>query len=250
MKIERYNARRRSGFQCGCLLLGVLALLPGLVGFLALTGGLIPLMFNLLGVQEVGQTDALLAAVTPPPSIVRTAAPAPRQATLSLGDYGVQTLYDDGASVTFDAGQDANGQDVMQVRLSESALMDLCVQRLPTCRTGDSRVRRIRLDLRPAGAIVRLDAYTGVYWQPVGVVLRLDAQDPRRVVVIGVDIDGVTYDADTLPLGLGAEISDLLRDLERESRAVLAAMTLNATGETLRLHALVVDNDALTIQMR
>lgn len=252
MRIERYGRRSRNrNSGCGCLLLTGFVIVGG-VGLLAFSGLLLPLILAISGVERVGSTDSLFEAeaVTVPTPVVQGDTNSPRQGTLSLGIYGQEIITSDGAGTILTTGNSTDGLTTATASFNEASLLVICENVTIVCRGGDSRLRNVRFDLRPGGAIIYADAFTGFYWQEIGVVMRLTSGGALSFEVVGVDIDGITYNPETLPMGLGDSIGDIIRDVEREGNTVLRQVVLTAGGEQYRLTAISIDDTTLTLTLR
>lgn len=253
MRIERYQ-RRRSTWSPGCVGILALGLALGVGGLIALiaSGGLVPVVLAITGVERVGSTDDLFAEAENPVGVpvVVNEEQAPRQYNVTLGSYGRETVYVDGADYDLTTGTNGNGRRVARASFSEGALLDLCAARTSICREGDNRLRNVQIDIRPGGAVIYADANAGVFWQRIGVVLQIDPVTGRTFRIAGVDVEGITYNPETLPFGLSESIGGLLRDIEREGNAILRQMSLSVNGDGLSLVQIEANDDALTITMQ
>lgn len=216
-------------------------------------GALTPVVLQLAGMRSLGSTDRLFDAVTPAPTVIIQGATNPQRVTIDLGNYGQEALNVDPAAYTFVTGSSDGGAQVAVATFTEQGLLDICIQRSAVCSGQADRYRNVRFDLRPGGMVVYADVNAGIIWQRLGVVLRLDSSS-RRFNVLGVDIDGVTFDPATLPPFLSQDVRDgiavAMVDIEREGNAVLNELELQTGGQTYTLSQIVIDDTTLTIIMR
>jgi hypothetical protein len=246
-RISRYDPnRRRVQWGCGCT--GLVAFLAVLLfaGLYAFWPALTGLAFQLFGLNRVGETDAVFAGHTPPPTAVVLNASQPQQVRVEMGQYGSQTLNVDQHTYSVVTGTTDSGARVAMASFSEDGLLALCAQHSPICRGDDDRFRNVSIDLRPGGAVIYVDASVGgMFSQRIGVVLRLD--DTRtRFVVAGVDLNGGLYDYSALP----AEIVSVVDEVERVGNDILRQLAVETGGESYMLSEVIIDDTTLTIVMR
>lgn len=249
MRLERMRSRNRAPAWIvggGCLILGsftLVLLCAGLYTF----GVLTPLVLQIAGIERIGQTDALFGDAQPQAVPQVQAASNPARFTLSLGNYGQETLATDPRTYTVSVGSSAAGLPIATARFSESGLLQLCQQRSTLCSAGDDLLRNGSVDLRPGGAVIYADLNVqgSGYWQRVGVVLRLDASEVRFVVA-GVDVDGVLYNPTSAPFG----IADSIAEIERTGNDLLRQVALQTGGQNYTLERVILDETALTLVLR
>jgi len=260
MRIQRIQPGRQRQIQwgCGCGLLAGFAVLFGCVG-LYVFGLLTPIILSLAGVDRVGSTDDLLETAPIVPTIV-IVEPVPQQrAVFDLGDYGQEIINTNTQSYSVVVGGDGNHTGgssvtttVATATFSEAGLLDVCRQRSGVCRGEDSRFRNVRFDLRPGGVVILTEVNAGVFWQRIGVVLRLTGQ--QSFEVIGVDIDGSTYNIGSLPAFIPADtratINEAVRDVDRIGNEVLTDLIVSTGGDDYRLQAISIDHTQLTLTLR
>jgi hypothetical protein len=253
--IRRYDYRRRNWrlqAGCGCAIVAVFGCTL-VIGALYMFGVLVPLIFQFMGVESVGDTDDLFADTTAAPTLVLTNPQAPQQVTVDLGSYGSESINTNPQNYTVESGTTDTGQTVVQASFTEAGLADICARRGESCTTGNGRYRTPRIDLRPGGAVIYAEVDAGLYWQQIGVVLRLDSTR-TRFVVLGVDIDGTTYNPNSVPGFLPAElrsaITDAIDDIERVGNDVLQQVALETGGGSYQLSDIIIDDTTLTLIMR
>jgi hypothetical protein len=239
LRIERYSVSRRRSSGCGCLFISGGVVLTAILAVLVASGAITPLLFGILGVERVGSTESLFTDATSAPATAIVSGRTSNSVHLNLGSYGVERI--NGVAVNTDGNHAAT-------RLNESTLLSLCAQRTAVCRGGNAQLRNVAIDLRNGGAVIYADAFTGVNWQRVGIVLQLDSATSFSVA--GVDVGGVTYNANTLPFGLSDSVGDLVRDVEREGNAILRQLSAHIGGDSYRLQSITTDDNTLIISLR
>lgn len=248
--VHRYSPARRPNrglFGFGCVFItGLLSITAFLV--LYLTGALMPLVFGVLGVERVGDTRDLFdeRAIRPTLAVPDPVTP-PRQVVVDLGRLGQQTVNIESREYQIVTGASA---EAATATFSEAALMAICRERSPVCRSGDGQFRNIDIDLRPGGAVVYADAFTGFGWQRAGIVLQVEPTTGTSFTVTGVDVMGTTYSPHSLPFGLGDVLGELVIEIEREGNAMLRDLAIQAGGDRYRLHSISVDERYLTLNLR
>ncbi len=253
IKVERFKSRRRQRMTMGFGCFAVMG--TGMVFLCALlyaTGLLTTIVLGILGVRNIGETDTLFE-VTPVPTTAVQNINNQSLVIFDMGAYGEERLDTDPESITFVTGDDEVGNRVASVGFSEAGLLQLCRDRSPVCANGDGQYRNAYIDLRPNGAIVFVDINAGVFWQQVGIVLQLN--DSRTVMrVVGVDINGSTYDPATLPQFLPAEarqsILNALTEVETVVNDLLQDIIVRNAGKNYRIDDVQIDNERLTLLMR
>ncbi|MFW5692182.1 MAG: hypothetical protein ACOCX3_02400 [Chloroflexota bacterium] len=247
MRIQRYRRSQGPGIGCGCLLLVSFGLV-GLFGLLYATGLLVPIILAVTSVERVGSTDTIFTDTpTQPPVVVQNPVSPPRQVQLDLGSYGRQTVTLDTRNYTVVTGATNTGAPLATTTFTEDALLEICAERTDICRNTDSRLRNVSFDARPGGIIIYADANTSAFWQRVGIVLQVDPVTQSTFRVVGVDVDGTTYNPDTLPFGLAATVGPLLRDIEREGNEILRNLVVQAGGNRYQLRAISIDDTTVTL---
>jgi len=222
--------------------------LLGLLVVLYVSGALLPLILRLLGTQSVGQTDSLFTDNRPQPTLaVVDPGPPPNRVTIDLGRYGQETVTVDTRNYTVNASTTSNNATVS---FSESGLLAICHERSSVCRNGNGEIREIQIDLRPGGAVIYAEAFTGLNWQRIGIVLEVDDFTGASFTVTGVDVGGVTYNPGSLPFGLGETVGATVRDIETEGNAILRQLIIDAGATDYRLSTISVDENALTLNLR
>ncbi|PJF21199.1 MAG: hypothetical protein CUN56_12315 [Phototrophicales bacterium] len=254
IKIERYGKRHNRQtipLGCGCSIIAGFVLIF-ICGGLYMTGAFLPLILRLTGVESIGSTDTLFENIQPAPVIsVQNAAPVPPQVVVDLGTYGSENITVDSRSYTVVTGNTESGSQVATATFTEEALLQLCAERTAACRpSGDGQFRNVTIDLRPGGAVIYMDVNTGFNWQRIGVVVQLDPGTNTTFRVIGVDVQGITYNPNTLPLGLGDAVMTAINQIEREGNAVLTQLALNAGGQRYTLNSVSIDETHLTLVLR
>ncbi len=251
-RIRRYRRRpRRAQWGCAGLIGGGFVLLFACV-LLYVTGVVTPLALGVLGVDRVGDTDDLLAEAPASSAQITVVNPVVQAgASLDFGSYGQEYIQPGNQNVTVRTGADEGGAAVADVTFNEAGLLALCARRTPICRGEDLRFRDPAVDLRPGGAVLYLDVQAGPVWQRVGLVLRLSA---AAVDVIGVDVDGSTYDPATLPPLIPAEtraqIQEAVREIERIGAAVVGDFRVMTGGATYDLQGVSINADTLELLLR
>ncbi|MEQ9030392.1 MAG: hypothetical protein RLP44_16895, partial [Aggregatilineales bacterium] len=154
---------------------------------------------------------------------------------------------------TFNTGTTNTGNTLTTATFTEDGLRQLCFERSTICGGGDGNYRNAQIDLRPGGAVVYVDVNAGVFWQRIGIVMRLNTTR-TRLSVIGVDIDGITYDPATLPPFLPADarqaIVNALSEVEIVVNDLITQIVLRSGGETYTIIDLNVDDALLTLIMQ
>jgi hypothetical protein len=240
--------RRRSSalpLACGCLAtFAILFIVVLVAGFLFLP----QIIGAITGLTPRGETAAVFAQVTPPPTVELQNPTALPQITVDLGQYGQETLNTNPQLYNFTLGTGAGGQQVAVARFTESGLMDLCHQRSTICspNSSDPRFRNARIDLRPGGAVIYLDTtlpQLGNVPLPAGVVLRWDAPS-RRVVFTGVDIAGQLY---TTP---PQSLNDLVTTVETQMNDLVQQLAVEMGGGVYSVSEVSIDDTNLTVILR
>jgi hypothetical protein len=249
MYVERPKPRRNvlPFVACGCLgLLVGLAVVAGIV-VLLLIPSLPGLALQLNGFQSKGSTEAIFQNPPPVATVVVQNPVVPQQAVVNLGAYGSQEISIDPNQNAYEVavGTSNTGAPLATVTFTESGLMDLCYQRADICSANNANYRNPRIDLRPGGGIIYAEAYIPEFnlWQPVGVVLRLDASR-RQFEVAGVDVGGVLFEVP--PSGMGDRVSEVAR----VGNELLNQLTLQASGGQYALSEVQIDDNTLTLVMR
>lgn len=254
-RVQRYNysrSRRGGGTASGCVFgVVLLLLLLGGCGVLYATGTLSAVVLQLLGAERVGDTDALFTAGTPEPVPVFTEVSVPNIAVVDLGEFGRVDLTD--ANIQIVLGTQDDGLPIARANFTESGLLTLCRQRSEICQPrGEAGYRNLRFDLRPGGGVVYVEVQAGPLWQLVGLVMQIDRAG--RIDVIGIDVDGTTYNPDALPVILPADVraavSQLVVDVEQEGNALLRRAFLDMGSQVYRIREVFVDDIQLTVVMR
>lgn len=253
IKIERYGRRRSSSYLpwgCGIgIFFGFVMVFA--CGGLYMSGALIPITLRLSGVDSVGNTDELFENIQPAP-VVAVQNPAPvQQVVVDFGNYGNETVNVESRAYSVVTGNTDTGARVATATFTEEALLEICAERTAACRSGgDGQFRNIDIDLRSGGAVIYMDVNTGFGWQRIGVVMQLDPGTNTTFSVVGVDIQGTTYDPDSLPFGLGDVVGSEISQIEREGNAVLAQLALNAAGQNYNLSSVSIDDNQMTLTLR
>lgn len=250
MRFEQPRRQRRSSLlplTCGCLATFGILLAVVLVGGVLLLPQIIS---SVTGLTPRGETAQVFAAVTPQPTIVLQNTAEPAVVTVDLGSYGGQQTLSNNTPQLYDftVGTGASGEPLATASFTEAGLMDLCRQRSTVCSatSSDSRFRNARIDLRPGGAIVYLDAtlpQLGNIPFAVGVVLRWDAPT-RRVVVTGVDIGGTLYTPDQQSL------SDLVTTMQNQMNELVQQVSVDVSGGRYHVADVSIDDSSLTLVLR
>lgn len=254
LPVQRYDYRRTRrvrGLGCGCTLVAVLALMVGCLGLVA-TGTLTQIVLQAVGAQRIGETDDLFVEASPAPTVQVAEAVAPSRAIIDLGSYGEQVIDSSTTGTQITTGTDTTGLPVATATLTEAGLLQLCNQRSRLCAEGEGGVRRVSFDLRPGGAVVYAEIAVGPLWQRVGLVTRIAING--AVDVIGVDIDGTTYDPAALPpilpADLRASITDAITEVERTGNEIVRLAVLSVGDASYRLREVTVTDTALTVVLR
>lgn len=255
VRVQRYNYSRRNGWflGLGCLgagILGVVFLCTALYMF----GLLTPLVLRVGGVERVGDTDEIFAQNTPvPTAVVQNPANPPRVA-FDLGQFGQENITTDPRSYTVTTGFNEAGLNVATATFTEAGLVSLCNERSSVCSpSGEAGYRNARVDLRPGGAVVYVEVNAGLFWQRIGIVFGVDPMF-TRLNIVGVDIDGSTYDPNTLPAYLPGDvrrsINTALDEVDRVVNQIVQDMAINTGGQIYRLQDIQVNDDLLTLVLR
>jgi hypothetical protein len=246
MRINRPMRRSsRLPLACGCLAtFAILFIIVLGAGFLFLP----QIIGAVTGLTPRGDTAAVFAGVTPPPTVELQNPTALPQITVDLGQFGEQTLNSNPQLYNFTVGTGAGGQQTAVARFTEAGLMDLCHQRSTICSPSstDPRFRNARIDLRPGGAIIYLDTMLpqlGGVPLPAGVVVRWDAPT-RRVAVSGVDIGGQLYSADQQSL------RELVTTVEQQMNDLVQRLTVEMGVGVYSVSDVVIDDNNLTVILR
>ena len=257
MRIQRIQPGRQRQIQwgCGCGVLAGFSVLLACIGLYAF-GLLTPIILSLAGVDRVGSTDDLLDTAPIAAPTVALVDPVPQaRAVFDLGSYGEEILSTNSINytvITGNTGDSAAAPQIATATFNEAGLLEVCRQRSPVCRGEDSRFRNVRFNLRPGGAIVFTEVNAGVLWQRIGVVLRLTGQ--QSFEVIGVDIDGSTYDVGSLPAFIPAEtratINEAVADVDRIGNEVLDDLIVSTGSDNYRLQSIMIDDTQLVLTLR
>lgn len=246
MQIQRQRPRpnRTPMIVCGCLAVmgGVgLVLVVAVILLLPLLPGL-ALQFS--GYQPQGNTQQVFANVPPEQPVVVENAVSPTQAVINLGQYGSQELPQT-LNYTLSVGNSANGAPLATVAFTETSLMDQCYQRTDICSNTNPQYRNARIDLRPGGGVIYAEIFIQQFgiWQPVGVVMRLDASQ-RQFEIAGVDVNGTLYALP--PNGMADQITEIVT----MGNQALQAASLEAGGGRYTLTQVQITDTTLTLVMR
>lgn len=256
-RVQRYDysrSRRRGGFPlgCGCGALLAIVMVTG-CGVLYATGTLSTLVLQLFGAERVGDTDSLFAAESPEPVPVITEVSVPNIAVVDLGELGRETINLDSTNQQVVLGNSDDGLAAARATFTESGLLALCRQRSTVCEaSGADGYRNVRFDLRPGGGVVFLDVQVGPIWQRVGLVMQVARDGTMQIV--GIDIDGTTYNPDALPVFLPGDVrmsvSQLVMDVEDAANDLLRGALLDMGGQVYRVREVYTSDTALTVVMR
>ena len=233
---------------CGCLgLLGIAAVVL-IVGFVLVLPSLPGIVAQFAGLSPRGETEAVFADATPIPTIALQNAIQPTQVTVSLGEYGTETLNTNNTLYEFTIGSGAVGEQMAVASFSEQGLLDLCRQRSPICSDNppDPRFRNPRIDLRPGGAVVYVDVTLpelGGFTQTAGVVLQLDGTR-RQFAVAGVDLGGMLYQVPPEQFGTTIE------QVQMQGNQLLNQLSVEAGGGRFNLSEVQIDDSTLTLILR
>lgn len=242
--LPRQTRNRTPMIACGCLavmagigmvlVVAVILLLPVLPG--------LALQFS--GFEPQGNTEQVFADVPPVPPVEVQNPVSPTQVVLNLGQFGQQELPQT-LDYTVAVGSSAAGGQLATVTFTEAALMDLCYQRSDICSNTNPQYRNARLDLRPGGGVVYADVFIQQFgiWQPVGVVMRLDASK-RQFAIAGVDVNGTLY---TLPPN---DMSVQIGDIVTSANQVLQQLSLEASGGRYALSEVQLTDTTATLVLR
>lgn len=237
---------------CGCVsVLGMLVI--AICGGLYATGLLMPVILQSMGIQRVGDTDALFSEDRIVPTVVIAAPSSQTRASLDFGTYGTQVLETTNLDTQILTGSTGNGIPVATVTLTEADVKALCAQRSAICREGTDIFSNVQFDLRPGGSIVYVDVDAGGIHQRIGVVMRMQ---PGQLAfeVVGVDIGGSTYDPATLPAFIPKDmrqrVQEAVADVERVGNEVLMSFTTTTGDETYRLTEVSIDHERVTLTLR
>ncbi len=245
MRIQRAARRQRRSrwLGCGCLGAAFGVVLVGLVAVIVIVPALPGLAARVAGLTARGSTDAVFADAPPPAVQVENAA-TPPDAVVILGDYG-QASLDAAAGYYSVVTGFSGGVPTAVIGFTENSLMELCGLYADICDPTGGSFRNVRLDLRPGGAVVYADLLVpGLsVWQPVGVVLRLDAAR-RQFVVVGVDLGGTLYDLP--PDALGEQVTQLAN----AGNDLLRRLELQAGGGRYAQPEVLIDDQTLTLVLR
>lgn len=249
MRIQR-PAQRRNYLPllgCGCAgIAGGLVLVLGLVILVV-----IPLLPNFAlqfsGFTSKGNTETVFQNIAPAPTVVVQNAVQPEQVTINLGSLGTQPLNIEPNQTQYQVavGTSNTGAPLATVVFTETGLIEMCYQRADLCGNSNAQYRNARVDLRPGGAIIYADVYIPDFgfWQPAGVVMRLD-NSGRQFEVAGVDVGGVLYDLPSSGLG------DQVADVALVGNELLNQVSMEASGGRYALSQVIIDDSTLTLVMR
>ncbi len=257
LPVQRYNYRRsggcsRVGLGCGCFI-GIVSITVFACAGLYAAGILTPIIFQLLGAERIDETDALFSNGEPPPTQEIDEPILPNVAVIDLGEFGRQTINTDADTIQVVTGSDDIGLPVAQMTISEAGLLALCRQRTDACASGtEDAYRNVRFDLRSGGMVVYVDLRAGPVWQRVGLVMRVGGGG--QLDVIGVDVDGTTYNPQVLPsilpADLQASIVEGVAEIERVGRDLLTAAALDMGDRRYRIQTVATGDMVLTITLR
>jgi hypothetical protein len=252
--VQRQRRDKKGPLQAGCglLLVGGFTMLLLCVGLYAF-GVFTPLLLQVMGVQRVADTDAVFADYTTEPTVEIVNAQSQNSAVVELGTYGAENLNVGTRNYEIRSGTTRDGAEIAVIRFDESAIKELCDERSTICRQGTDRFRNVAFDLRPGGAVVNVDVNAGILWQRVGVVMRLDDQ-ALAFDVVGIDINGTTFNPDTLPGIVSADaresVQNAIADIERIGNEILTSLIVSTGGGTYELVDVSIDDQYLTLTMR
>ncbi|MEP7293994.1 MAG: hypothetical protein ABI835_19565 [Chloroflexota bacterium] len=245
--------RRRSSLltlTCGCLATFAVLLVIVIVGGVLLLPQIIS---RVTGLTPQGDTSAVFDQVIVQPTPVLQNPTEPQQVTVDLGAFGQQTITNNNPQLyDFTLGTGAGGEQVVTAGFTEAGLMQLCQHRSTICtpNSTDPRFRNARIDLKPGGAVVYVDAslpQLGNVTLPAGIVLRWDAS-AHRVTVAGVDLGGVLYapNAQELPQALGETVAAV----EQQMNDLIRELAVEAGGGRFTLSDVIADEVSMTIVLR
>ncbi len=246
MQVQR--ARRRSSPRwsgCGCLVAVIgFVLVISIAAVLLLLPVLPGLALRLAGFAPQGSTSqALQNAPASLPPVPVSNPTRPTTVTLNLGPLGTQTIANDPATTLIEIGGD--GSPVAVVNVSEAGALDLCRERSTICSSGNNQLRNASIDFRPGAAVIYGELFIREvgFWQPVGLALRLSA-DQRQMMLAGVDIAGTLY---SLPTGA---LGDQLNEVVNQANRLLREMSLDASSRRYTLDEIRLDETSLTLILR
>jgi hypothetical protein len=248
MRIERPRRRRSSVLPLACGCLAVFGILVAVV----LVGGVLLLpniISSVTGLTPKGETAEIFAEVTPQPTIILQNTAEPQQVTVDLGQFGQETLNNNQPQLyNFTVGAGVGGQPMATATFTEAGLMNICYQRSTICgpNSSDPRFRNARIDLRPGGAVVYVDATVpqlGNIPFPVGVVVQWDSA-ARRAKVTGVDIGGTLYTPTQQSL------SDLVTTVEQQMNQMIQQAALQINGGRYTVSEVSIDDSSVTLILR
>ena len=245
--IERPRRRRSSllPLACGCLAtFAILFAIVVVAGIFFLPN----IISSLTGLTPRGDTAEVFDDVTPQPTLVLQNPTDVPQVTVDLGSFGEQRLDTNPELYNFTVGTGTGGQPSAVATFTEAGLMDLCHQRSTFCSpdTADPRFRNARIDLRPGGAVIYVDAtlpQLGNILLSAGVVLRWDAPS-RRVVFAGLDIGGSLY---TSP---PQSLADAIATVEEQMNDLIQQVAVQIGGGRYSVSEVIVDDTTLTLILR
>lgn len=252
--VQRPDPRRkRAWWGCGCALIAPFAAVLICTGLYAF-GLFNPLSIGLrlLGVSSLGDTDEAFAEAVVPPTVEVENAEVPERVEIDLGG-GRDPIVVNPGSYNVVTGSTSSGQQIATATFTEADLLRLCNERSALCSTGDDRFRNATFDLRPGGGVVYVEVNAQVFWQRIGVVLRLNS-DRTSFDVYGVDIAGTTYDPLSLPSLIPADararIVEAVNEVETTGNDILQQISAQTGGQNYQLSDIIIDDNTLTIVMR
>ena len=230
---------------CGCLALLALAAISFVIGVVLIVPRLPNLAAQAVGFQERGPVETVFQAVTPlpPPALVNLAPAGP--VTFSIPNLGSGTLTGT-EGVAVQTGTDPlGGAPAGQITLTEADVQALCARYADVCQS-DPRFRNPRVDLRPGGAIITVDATLpelGGVTQPVGVVVRTDSTG-RALQVQGIELNGLLY---AIPSN---DIGGLIRNAETQLNVALGQLVVDTAAGQLALDRVTFNDGTVTVTLR
>ena len=249
MNVERYRYRQRARtprLPCGCIAAtGIIMLLTVAVGVFIIMPNFRSITLQLAGSQPSGDVASYIGS---PQEVVATPVlTAMRQAddfVISAGSFGSVDVMNESTAGRYPVqiGLE-NNSTVAMTRFDETSLLELCQTYSDVCTPAGANVRNARFDIEPGGAIVTTDVRIPetAIWQTVDIVVQLAG--PKRVDVLGLDVDGVLYN---VPSSLKPSVDEA----EGQINNLLNQISINANNDNYTLERIIAEDGALTAILR
>jgi len=140
-------------------------------------------------------------------------------------------------------GKDTGNQPLGIIEFDENAIPQLCQLYFNNCR--DPRFRIDKVDFRPGG----MEVYgsinvVGLFWQQVGVVFLLDANN------VTLHLGGMIWNDEIYEVPKSGQIATTLTDLTNRGNAALKGLTIDADNTHMTIAQLYFDDNRFIVVLK